>query len=102
VREEDTQVVVRLEAPGMEREDFDISVVQGRTLVVRGEKRVEREESRGRYHVIESAFGLFERVIALPVEVSDDGARARYRRGVLTVTLPKAGSESRRIEVKSK
>lgn len=101
VREEDRQVVVRLEAPGMEREDFDISVIQGRALVVRGEKRVEREGARGRYHVIESAFGFFERTVPLPAEVSDEGARARYRRGVLTITLPKSGGDSRRIEVKS-
>lgn len=101
LREEDEQVVVRLEAPGMEREDFDISVVQGRALVVRGEKRVEREATRGRYHVMESAFGFFERTIPLPTDVSDQGARAQYRRGVLTIALPKAGGERRKIEVKS-
>jgi HSP20 family protein len=102
VMEEDKQVVVRLEAPGMEKDDFDISVRDGRTLIVRGDKRVEREESRGRYHRVESAFGYFERAVPLPTEVSETGARARYKRGVLRITLPKVrGSESRRIEVKS-
>lgn len=101
VREEDEQVVVRLEAPGMEREDFDISVQDGRMLVVRGDKRVEREESRGRYHVVESAFGYFERAVPLPAEVSDKGARARYRRGVLKITLPRIGGHSKKIDVKT-
>ncbi|HFD81065.1 MAG TPA: Hsp20/alpha crystallin family protein, partial [Gammaproteobacteria bacterium] len=54
----------------------------------------------GRFHVIECAYGSFERAIPLPAEVDEQGARARYRRGVLTVRLPKkAGARKRRIEV---
>lgn len=100
--ETDSELVVRLEVPGMERDDFDIAVIDGRYLVVGGEKRVEREESRGRFHVMERAYGRFERAIPLPVEVTEEGARARYRRGVLRVTLPKTRNErARRIEVSS-
>ena len=101
VREDDRQVVVRLEAPGLEREDFDISVLEGRVLVVRGEKHIEREATEGRYHVLESAFGVFERAVPLPAEVSEEGAKARYRRGVLNVTLPKSGGGRRKIKVQT-
>lgn len=99
VKETDDEVIVRLEAPGLEPDDFDISVVDD-ILVVRGEKGLEREEKRGRYHVMERAYGSFERAIQLPAVVDDSRARARYRRGVLKITLPKArSSQTRRIDV---
>lgn len=99
VREDDDSLVVRLEVPGMERDDFDIDVSEG-YLVVRGEKRVQQEQRRGRYHVMECAYGSFERAILLPVEVDGHNASASYRRGVLTVSLPKTGrAKARRITV---
>ncbi len=102
VSEDDRSVVVRLEVPGMERDDFHLAVVDGRYLVVQGEKHAEREEQRGRYYVMERAYGRFERAIPLPAEVSEEGTRARYRRGVLQVTMPKTRETGRRrIEVQS-
>jgi HSP20 family protein len=93
--ETDTDIIVSLEAPGMEGEDFDISVVDDH-LVVRGEKRVSKERSEGSYHIMECAYGRFERIIALPVSVDDSQAKARYRRGILTIMLPKSQSMARR------
>jgi len=95
MRETDTDIVVNLEAPGMEGEDFDISVVEDH-LVVRGEKRISKERSEGSYHIMECAYGRFERVLALPVSVDEGKARAKYRRGVLTITLPKSRTAARR------
>lgn len=95
VEETEDQVLVRLEAPGMDPDDFHLHVEEDH-LVVSGEKRVEQEENRGRYHVLESAYGRFERVIPLPAAVDDDQAKASYRRGVLRVTLPKAARARRR------
>ncbi|RMG28981.1 MAG: Hsp20/alpha crystallin family protein, partial [Gammaproteobacteria bacterium] len=88
VRESDDRVEVRLEVPGMEAADFDIAVL-GNALHVRGVKRVETESVQGRYHVLECAYGEFERVIPLPAEVDEARAQARYRRGVLHLRLPK-------------
>ncbi len=99
VSEEPDRVIVRLEAPGMEPEDFDVSVVDG-YLVVRGEKRFRHVSREGHYHVMECAYGRFERALELPAPVDMGRARARYRRGVLTVELPKtAESRARRIAV---
>lgn len=93
------ELSVRLEIPGMEADDFDVAVVDDQ-LVVRGQKQAAREHKTGRYHVMECAYGAFERVIPLPVTVNDARARARYQRGVLTVTLPKDQQhQRRRIEV---
>ncbi len=96
VREEPDQIIVRMEAPGMDGDDFDISVVEHRMLLVRGEKRVEREETSGHYILMESAYGRFERVIPLPAEVDESRTRAAYRRGVLRVQLPKLNGGARR------
>jgi HSP20 family protein len=95
LRETDDAVLVSLEVPGMDNDDFDIAVIDD-YLVVRGEKRLDNERSEGRFHVMECAYGRFERVIKLPVAVDDSAARARYRRGVLSVTLPKSRTALRR------
>ncbi|MCB1746528.1 MAG: Hsp20/alpha crystallin family protein [Gammaproteobacteria bacterium] len=97
----DDVVEVDLECPGMGEEDFSIDVVDD-LLVVRGEKHLERTRSSGRYHVMERAYGAFERALRLPVAVDENGGRASYRRGVLHVVLPRADhGRVRRIPVRS-
>ena len=81
-------VVVRLEAPGLEPDEIDLQVLNN-MLIVRGEKQLQRERDDGRYHILECAYGSFERAIPLPVEVDSNKAKADYRRGVLKVELPK-------------
>jgi len=101
VEETADSVVVRLEAPGMEAEDFDIKV-EDDYLVVRGEKRARREQTKGRRYILECAYGSFERALQLPTRVEESGAHAKYKRGVLTITLPKhAHAQRRRIEISS-
>ena len=87
VSEHGDRLEVRLEVPGLEPDDFDLYVHQG-NLVVIGDKHVERELTEGRYHVMERAYGRFERIVPLPQEVDESRAQAKYRRGVLRVTLP--------------
>lgn len=101
VEERDKDFVVRLEVPGMEKEDFEITVVND-SLVIRGEKRVEREETQGYYHITECAYGRFERVIPLPSPVNESKAKASYKKGVLKIVLPKSGEgRTRRIKIES-
>lgn len=83
------EVVVRVEMPGVEREDCDI-VVEGNTLYLRGEKRIDSTYVSGAYHVRQCAYGVFERAVALPYNVHADRADAQFRNGVLVVRLPKA------------
>ena len=97
VFDDDDRVVVRLEAPGMDKDDFDLEVMDD-CLVVRGEKRLERERTEGGYRISECAYGSFARAIPLPDAVETAKATAKYRRGVLRVELPKAASR-RRIAV---
>ncbi len=82
-------VAVSIEAPGLEKENFEI-FVNGQTLVVRGTKQTSGERTEGRYHITERAYGRFERRFALPVEVDDAATHASYRNGVLTIDLPRS------------
>jgi HSP20 family protein len=92
VFEDDKRLVVRLEVPGMDKENFNIEVLDD-VLVVRGEKRFEREDSEGRYRLLQCAYGSFRREVSLPVPVLADQARASYRNGVLRIELPKAAQK---------
>lgn len=99
VMETEKEIVVRVEVPGMEKEDCEISIV-GNTLFLRGEKRFQREADEGTWHVMERAYGSFERAVPLPSNVDSDRAEAGYKNGVLTVRLPKTESASaKRIQV---
>ena len=89
VFEDDQRLVVRLEVPGMEKQEMKIDV-QDDTLVVSGEKLFERESTSGRYRVMQCAYGSFRRTVPLPVPVLGEQARATYKNGVLRVELPKA------------
>lgn len=89
VFEDDRRLVVRLEVPGMEKQDLDIEV-RDDLLVVSGEKRFERESTEGRWRVMQCAYGSFRRVVPLAVPVLADAAQASYRNGVLRIDLPKA------------
>lgn len=95
VFDDDDKIVVRVEAPGMEKNDFDLQWMDG-YLVIRGEKRIERESTEGHYRVTECAYGQFERAIPLPEEVEIDKAHASYKNGVLRVELPKSARNRRK------
>ncbi len=99
VFEDDDKFTVRLEVPGLNKNQLDIEV-RNDMLIVRGEKRSEQETSNGQYRVRQCAFGSFHRSIPLPLPVLADKASASYRNGVLRIELPKAERTSgRRIEV---
>ena len=88
VEETAKEIVVRVELPGMDKADCSITI-EGNLLRLSGEKRAVRETHNSTYHVMERAYGAFERTIPLPRNVAIDEARASFKNGVLTVHLPK-------------
>ncbi len=99
VEETEKFILVRLEVPGLDRDDLDL-LIEGNTLRVSGEKRYAREDVGGNYHIMERAYGSFQRLIQLPQEVDGEQAEASLNNGVLTVRLPKTGAPAgRRIKV---
>jgi HSP20 family protein len=99
VFDDDDRVVVRVEAPGMTKDDLRLEV-QDDFLIVSGEKHMARERSEGRWHVNECAYGAFQRVVPLPDTVDTSKAEAEYKQGVLRVELPKAAERRRRVQVR--
>lgn len=95
VEETERDLVVRVEMPGMDKDDCRITI-DGNVLHVSGEKHYERETIDSTYHVTERAYGAFERSIPLPRNVDRDKAEATYRNGVLIVRLPKQERERSR------
>lgn len=83
------EVVVKAVLPGIKPEEVDISV-QGDALTIKGETRHDEETKEGNWYRREIRYGSFSRVIPLPVRVSSDKADAKFKDGMLTVTLPKA------------
>ncbi|ARN18591.1 Hsp20/alpha crystallin family protein [Piscinibacter gummiphilus] len=95
------KLVVRIEAPGMAREDFQVEMSSPETLSVLGRKRYDSERSNSAGAIIQCAYGTFRRDIVLPVEVDIDRAKATYEAGVLRIELPRCEPlSSRRIPVR--
>ena len=89
VSEDDHNLVVDLELPGVKKEDFDISL-ENDVLTIAGERRREEQEGEGESFRRERFFGRFSRSITLPVAVQSDQVTAKYEDGILHITLPKA------------
>ena len=99
IAETDKDVTVTAELPGMEEKDVELLLEDG-MLTLRGEKRSETEDKSRQFS--ERYYGRFERHVPLAAEVQADKAEARFRNGVLTVTLPKnpeAQPKARRIAI---
>ena len=77
---------VHAELPGVDEKDIDLTV-DGNMLMLRGERRVDRDEHRRNYRIRERSFGAFSRSIALPFEPDPNQIDAEYRNGVLVVRL---------------
>jgi len=88
VRENDKEVDVEAELPGMNEDDIDVAVADG-TLVIRGEKKDEHEERDEGFIRRERVFGRIERVVPLPDGLDVDHAKATFKNGVLTVAIPR-------------
>ena len=86
VVQEDGDLVVRAELPGVKLEDVDMTVHQG-VLTISGKRDEQREEERGGYLVRERRSGSFRRSLQLPEGVDEDSIRARFENGVLEVTI---------------
>jgi HSP20 family protein len=99
IYENKDHIILEAELPGMNREDFELTV-ENNVITLRGERRFEKKDEADNYHRVERSYGSFTRSFTLPQTVSAEGATAEYRNGVLRVTLAKrADTKARRIEI---
>ena len=98
VKEGDKEIRVLAELPGMDEKDINVTLNKD-SLTLRGEKKEEKEDNEKGYHRLERSYGSFCRTISLPVEIENDKVSASYKKGILTITIPKS---KKAIEEKKK
>ena len=86
--EDKDNLYVKVELPGMKREEIDVSLHEGR-LSVSGERKSEQKHEDGEVYRAERFFGRFQRTVMLPAPVAAEKVKAQYQEGILTITLPK-------------
>jgi HSP20 family protein len=102
INENDREIKVTAELPGMDNSDIDVSVNKD-SLTIKGEKKEEKEDKGKDYYHVERSFGSFSRTIPLPEEVETEKAEAHFKKGVLKIKIPKskkAIEEKKKINIK--
>ena len=89
VQENKDNYTIRVELPGLRREDIEVGLEDG-TLTISGERKTETPAEGTEVHRQERFYGKFSRAITLPTAVTADKVKAQYKDGILTVTLAKA------------
>jgi HSP20 family protein len=101
ITEDDASFKFSAELPGLTEKDVQVSL-SGNTLLIKGEKRRESDETDKGYHLSERCYGEFQRSFLLPEGADGDRIDARFANGVLTVIVPKtAQAAPKKIEVKA-
>jgi HSP20 family protein len=100
VIEDKDNVIVKAELPGLGKNDVSVTL-QDNYLILKGEKRHEEERKGRNFYRCESSYGAFSRVVELPSYIDPKKADARFKDGVLEITLPKTEeAKSKVIEIK--
>lgn len=100
VSENNDHYTIHAELPGMSKKDVKITL-QDDVLTISGEKNLDREEKNKTYHLLERAYGQFNRSFTLPSKVEADKIKADFKDGVLNITVPKAPeAKAKEIEIK--
>lgn len=101
--EDDKSYKLSAELPGLELENINLDLSDG-ILTLSGEKKTEKEEKKeGHYHMMERGYGFFKRSFSLPPSIEEDKIKADFKKGVLSVDMPKsekARQLQRKISIK--
>jgi HSP20 family protein len=103
VKETAKDIRIMADLPGLDEKDITVTIEDGR-LTLRGEKREDHEEQDENYYWRERSYGTFHRQIQLPGEVEPDKIEAVFKRGVLSITVPRKPEiegKTKRIEIKA-
>jgi HSP20 family protein len=103
ISETDKEYVANIELPGMDEKDIHISLERDH-IVISGEKKLEKEDKKDNYHVIESSYGSFKRMIPITADMDTTKIDATFKKGVLKLTLPKlenVAKDVKRINIKT-
>ena len=87
VSETDNELRIDADLPGVEEKDVDVTI-SGNLLTIRGEKKAEKEEKKD-FHLVERSYGSFSRSLTLPFAADPGKAKATFKNGVLSISVPK-------------
>jgi HSP20 family protein len=87
ILEKEGHLILRAELPGMSEKQIELKL-EGNTLTLKGERKMDKEDKKNNYHRVESFYGSFTRSFRLPETVDLETISADYKNGVLTVTIP--------------
>ncbi len=87
ILEKDGNLILRAELPGMTEKEISLKL-EGNTLTLKGERKMDSEDQKSNYHRVESFYGSFTRSFRLPDTVDPEQINAEYKNGVLTITIP--------------
>ncbi len=103
VKDNSKDVTIKAELPGMDEKDIEVSLTEG-AITIKGEKKEEKEDKGKNYYRMERSYGSFSRTIPLPTGIDSEKASAVFKKGVLTITIPKteeAKAKIKKIKVKT-
>jgi len=95
------EYLLTVEIPGVNEKDVSVDII-GNTMTVKGEKRQEKEEKEKNYYRVERSYGSFQRVLSLPEDVNQEGIKASFKNGVLSITMPRTSqpkSDVKQIQI---
>ena len=102
VSEDEKEIMVTAELPGVEEKDLDVSISKD-ALTIKGEKKTEIEDKNKDYYRVERSYGSFSRTLPMPEGIDEAKAQAELKKGVLKIRIPKsaqAAPQRKKIEVK--
>ncbi|MDD1708069.1 MAG: Hsp20/alpha crystallin family protein [Methanoregulaceae archaeon] len=93
IRDHNDEIIVVADLPGVEKGDVSTSLVNPGMLEIRSERKAEKEETEEGYYIRERMSGTMSRIVSLPHDVTDAGASATFKNGVLEIRLKKSTTE---------
>ena len=90
IRDHDDEIIVVADLPGAEKEDVSVSLVNPGMLEIRSERSTNKEEKEEGYYMRERMSGSMSRIVTLPHEVTDEGASATFKNGILEIRMKKS------------
>ena len=97
--ENENEIILEAELPGMDRDDFEVSI-ENNVITLKGKREFQKRNEGDNYHRVERSYGVFTRSFSLPRTVSAENTTADFKNGVLRVSLPKREeTKARKIEV---
>ena len=99
IYEDEHNITLKIDVPGIDEKDIDVRI-EGNTLTVHGERKIEKEEKEENFHRVERQYGEFTRSFTLPSSVDTGQVNANYNNGVLKIALAKkAEAKPKQIQV---